>query len=56
MASSYLYHTKYQEQMKVVIPLLQNYDITLPDKDPTPKPDTQTKWSESPCRIRYVRR
>lgn len=42
--------------MKVFMPLRQNYDITLLDRDPKPEPGTQTKWPESPCRIRYVRR
>lgn len=44
-------------EMKIIMAkLLQNYDITLLDKNPKPKPGTQTKWPESPCRIRYLRR
>ena len=43
-------------QMKIITAkLLQNYDITLLDKGPKPKPGTQTKCPESACRIRYVR-
>jgi len=44
-------------EMKIITAkLLQNYDITLLDKNPRPKPGTQTKWPDSPCRIRYARR
>ena len=42
MASSYLYHTTERNQGEYA--------------HPKPEPGTQTKWPESPCRIRYVRR
>lgn len=44
------------EMKLIVAKLLQNYDITLLDKNPKPKPGLETKWPESPCRIRYTRR
>lgn len=41
-------------EMKLIMAkLLQNYDITLLDKNPKPKAGVETKWPESPCRIRY---
>jgi len=44
-------------EMKIIMAkLFQNYDITLLDENPKPLPGTQTKWPESPCRIRYARR
>ena len=44
-------------EIKIIMAkLLQNYHIELVDKSPRPKPGVQTKWPESPCRIRYTRR
>ena len=44
-------------EMKIITAkLFRNYEITLLDENPQPKPGTQTKWPESPCRIRYERR
>ncbi|CAA0110401.1 Lanosterol 14-alpha demethylase [BD1-7 clade bacterium] len=43
-------------EIKIIIAkLLLNYDIELIDKDPQPKPGVETKWPESPCRIRFRR-
>ncbi len=43
-------------EMKIIMAmLLQNYDITLLDKNPIAKKGVETKWPESPCRIRYSR-
>ncbi|ROS05493.1 sterol 14-demethylase [Sinobacterium caligoides] len=44
------------EMKLIMVKLLQNYNITLVDKDPQPKKGLETKWPESPCRIRYSRR
>ena len=44
-------------EMKIIVAkLIQNYEIELLDKYPKAKPGQETKWPESPCRIRYKRR
>ncbi|MBT6431820.1 MAG: cytochrome P450 [Deltaproteobacteria bacterium] len=44
-------------EMKIIMAkLLQNYNITLLDKNPRAKPGQETKWPKSPCRIKYSRR
>lgn len=44
-------------EMKIIAAkLLQNYELTLIDKNPKPMPGVQTKWPQSPCRIRYRRK
>ena len=44
-------------EMKIIAAkLLQNYQLTLIDKNPRPMPGVQTKWPQSPCRIRYQRK
>jgi sterol 14-demethylase len=44
------------EIMIIIAKLLQNYDITLLNKNPKPKAGVETKWPESPCRIRYKKK
>lgn len=44
------------EMKLIVVKLLQNYNITLIDKNPKPKHGLETKWPESPCRMRYSKR
>lgn len=44
-------------EIKIIIAkMLQNYDISLLDPDPKPKPGVETKWPQSPCRIRYKKK
>jgi sterol 14-demethylase len=44
-------------EIKIIVSkMLQNYDITLLDKNPKAKAGVETKWPESPCRIRYKKR
>ena len=44
-------------EIKIILAkLIQNYEITLVDKNPKPKLGVETKWPESPCRIRYKKK
>ena len=44
-------------EIKIIVSkMLQNYNITLLDKNPKAKAGVETKWPESPCRIRYKKR
>ena len=44
-------------EIKIIVSkMLQNYNITLLDKDPKAKAGVETKWPESPCRIHYKKR
>jgi sterol 14-demethylase len=44
-------------EIKIILAkMMQNYDITLLDKNPKPRAGLETKYPESPCRIRYSRR
>ncbi|TWP51865.1 cytochrome P450 [Lentzea tibetensis] len=44
-------------ELKVIITrLLQRLDLELIDSDPQPMTGQQTRWPQSPCRVRYVKR
>ena len=43
----------YQEMKVILTLLLERYELELLDRDPQPVKGTQTKWPQSPCRVRY---
>ncbi|MBB5955017.1 sterol 14-demethylase [Saccharothrix tamanrassetensis] len=49
-------HFAYLEMKVVIARLLRRYDFSLLDPDPRPVPGMHTKWPDSPCRVRYVKR
>ncbi len=49
-------HFAYLEMKVIVARLLRRYDFRLLDPDPRPVPGMHTKWPDSPCRVRYVKR
>jgi sterol 14-demethylase len=49
-------HFAYVELKVAVTRLLQHFDFELVDENPQAAPGQKTKWPQSPCKVRYVRK